>query len=67
MKDMENISLVDGELIDYEYDQQQIDAENKKKLRISYLRLAVFFFIFPLAIAAIKLFIEVASFARRYS
>ncbi|MDE6519420.1 MAG: hypothetical protein K2K91_03035 [Ruminococcus sp.] len=37
--DMSNISVVDGELIDYEYEQQKINAENRKKLKKFWFRL----------------------------
>ena len=66
--DMSNISVVDGELIDYEYEQQKINAEKTKKLKKFYFRLIIWLtFILPLATAVIRLFIQVASFTRKYS
>ncbi|MDE7364757.1 MAG: hypothetical protein K2N27_07755 [Ruminococcus sp.] len=66
--DMSNISIVDGELIDYEYEQQKINAEETKKLKKFWFRLIIWLtFILPLATAVIRLFIEVASFTRKYS
>ncbi|MDE7097758.1 MAG: hypothetical protein K2O60_01255 [Ruminococcus sp.] len=66
--DMSNISVVDDELIDYEYEQQKINAENRKKLKKFWFRLIIWLaFILPLAITVIRLFIQVASFARKYS
>lgn len=68
MNDMDNISIVNGELVDYEYEQQKIQEEKKKKLKKFYLRLIVWVvFILPFAVSAIKIFIEFASFTRRYS
>lgn len=68
MDDMSNISIVNGELVDYEYEQQKINAEKTKKVKKFYFRLIIWLaFILPLAIAVIRLFIEYASFAGRYS
>lgn len=66
--DMSNISVVDGELIDYDYEQQKINAEKTKKLKKFYFRLIIWLaFILPLAMAVIRLFIQFASFTGRYS
>lgn len=66
--DMSNISVVDGELIDYEYEQQKVYAEKTKKLKKFWFRLIIWLaFILPLATAVIRLFIQVASFTRKYS
>lgn len=68
MNDMSNISIVNGELVDYEYEQQKLKTEKQKKIKKFSLRLIIWFaFILPLAAATIKLFIEFASFAGRYS
>lgn len=66
--DMSNISVVDGELVDYEYEQQKIYTEKQKKLKKFCFRLIIWLaFILPLAISVIGLFIQVASFTRKYS
>lgn len=68
MDDMSNISVVDGELVDYEYEQQKIQEQEKKKLRKFWLRLIIWLvFILPFAVSVIRIFIEVASFKGRYS
>lgn len=68
MDDMSNISIVNGELVDYEYEQQKLKTEKQKKIKKFSLRLIIWLaFILPLAIAVIRLFIEYASFAGRYS
>lgn len=68
MDDMSNISVVDGELVDYEYEQQKIQEQEKKKLRKFWLRLIIWIvFILPSAVYLIRIFAEVASFKRRYS
>ena len=68
MDDMSNISLVNGELVDYEYEQQKINAEKQKKIKKFSLRLIIWFaFILPLAAFVIRIFVEFASFAGRYS
>lgn len=66
--DMDNISVVNGEIIDYEYEQQKINAEKTKKLKKFWFGLIVWFvFILPLAVSVIRIFTELAGFAGRYS
>lgn len=68
MDDMSNISVVDGELVDYEYEQQKIQEQENKKLRKFWLKLIIWLvFILPFAVSIIRIFAEVASFKRRYS
>lgn len=68
MDNIDNIYIVNGELIDYEYEQQKIQEEKKKRLKKFSLRLIIWLiFILPLASAVIRLFIEYASFAERYN
>ncbi len=68
MDDMSNISVVDGELVDYEYEQQKIQEQKKKKLKKFWLRLIIWLvFILPFAVSVIGIFIEVASFTERYN
>lgn len=68
MNDMSNISVVDGELVDYEYEQQKIQEQKKKKLKKFWLRLIIWLvFILPFAVSVIRIFIEVASFTERYN
>ncbi len=66
--DMSNISVVDGELVDYEYEQQKLQEQEKKKLKKFWLRLIIWLvFILPFAVSVIRIFIEVASFIERYN
>ncbi len=68
MDDMSNISVVDGKLVDYEYEQQKIQEQKKKKLKKFWLRLIIWLvFILPFAVSVIRIFIEVASFTERYN
>lgn len=68
LSDMSNISVVDGELVDYEYEQQKIQEQEKKKLRKFWLRLIIWLvFILPFTVSVIRIFAEVASFMGRYN